>query len=77
MTEPKAPEPPNGRSQQPQLGDFFFMGTACAIAVVGGGGGGYALDAWLHTTPWLTFVGLLFGLISAVLIGVNQYRKLS
>jgi F0F1-type ATP synthase assembly protein I len=77
MTEPQPPEPPNRWANPPQLGDYFFMGTACAIAVVGGGGGGYALDAWLHTTPWLTFVGLLFGLISAVMIGVKQYRKLS
>jgi len=51
------------------------MGTACAISVVGAGGAGYALDVWLHTTPWLTFVGLAFGIVSAVLLSVAQFRK--
>lgn len=61
----------------PQLGDFFFMGTACAVSVVGAGAGGYGLDSWWHTTPWLTFAGLTFGIVSAVMICVVQYRKFS
>ena len=27
------------------------------------GGVGYALDRWLHTSPWLLFGGLLVGII--------------
>jgi F0F1-type ATP synthase assembly protein I len=51
------------------------MGTACAISVVGAGAVGYGLDAWLHTTPWLSFVGLAFGIVSAVMLCVAQVRK--
>jgi hypothetical protein len=63
--------PPNS----PSLGDFFWVGTACAISVVGAGAAGYGLDSWLHTTPWLTFVGLAFGIVSAVLLSIAQVRK--
>jgi F0F1-type ATP synthase assembly protein I len=51
------------------------MGTACAVSVVGAGAAGYGLDAWLHTTPWLSFVGLAFGIVCAVLLCVAQIRK--
>ena len=67
------PDPPAPRS--PKLGDFFFVGTACAISVVGAGALGYLLDDWWHTTPWLSFVGLAFGIVSAVLLCVAQFRK--
>ena len=67
-------DPPNG-VQTPKLGDLFFVGTACAISVVGGGAIGFGLDAWLHTTPWLSFAGLAFGIVSAVLLCVAQFRK--
>jgi len=43
--------------------------------VVGGGALGYALDAALHSSPWLTFVGLAFGVVSAVLLALAQIRK--
>ncbi|MGP0030610.1 MAG: AtpZ/AtpI family protein [Acidimicrobiales bacterium] len=66
-----------GAPRPPRLGDFFFLGTACAISVIGAGAAGYALDAWLGTAPWLTFAGLAFGIISAVLICVAEVRKFS
>jgi F0F1-type ATP synthase assembly protein I len=69
--------PDNSPRAQPELGDFFFLGTSCAVSVVGAGAGGYGLDAWLHTTPWLTFAGLAFGIVSAVLLCVVQIRKSS
>ena len=59
----------------PELGDFFYLGTSCAVSVVGAGAGGYGLDSWLHTLPWLTFAGLAFGIVCAVLLCVVQYRK--
>lgn len=59
----------------PGLGDLFWVGTACAIAVIAGGGLGYLLDAHLGTLPWLTVGGLAFGVISAVLIAVKELRK--
>jgi F0F1-type ATP synthase assembly protein I len=57
------------------MGDLFFIGTACAISVVGAGAAGYGLDSWLGTTPWLTFAGLAFGITSAVLLCVVRLRK--
>jgi F0F1-type ATP synthase assembly protein I len=51
------------------------MGTACAVSVVGAGAAGYGLDSWCHTTPWLSFAGLAFGIVAAVMICVIQVRK--
>lgn len=59
----------------PTLGDLFFVGTACAISIVGAGGIGYLLDSWLGTTPWLTFAGLAFGITSAVMLTYANLRK--
>jgi Putative F0F1-ATPase subunit Ca2+/Mg2+ transporter len=64
---------PGGR--QPTLGDLFWIGTACAIAVIAGGGIGYAIDDAAGTLPWFTVGGLAFGVLSAVLLAVNQFRK--
>ncbi|HVX21251.1 MAG TPA: AtpZ/AtpI family protein [Acidimicrobiales bacterium] len=68
------PDPPPSK-RAPTLGDLFWLGTACALSVVGGGAIGYGLDAAFHTTPWITFGGLAFGVVSAVLLAVNQVRK--
>jgi Putative F0F1-ATPase subunit Ca2+/Mg2+ transporter len=59
----------------PTLGDLFWVGTACAISIVAGGGIGYAIDDALGTLPWFTVIGLAFGVVSAVLLAVNQFRK--
>jgi hypothetical protein len=67
--------PDQGRSRTPTLGDLFWVGTACAISVVAGLGLGYLLDEVAHTTPWLTFAGLAFGIVSAVLLAVRQFRR--
>jgi len=48
---------------------------ACAISVVGAGAVGFGLDSWLGTTPALSFAGLAFGIVSAVLLTVAQVRK--
>ncbi|HEY3941907.1 MAG TPA: AtpZ/AtpI family protein [Acidimicrobiales bacterium] len=75
--DPAAEPAGSGPSRQPGLGDFFWMGTACAVSVVGAGALGYGLDSWLGTTPWLSFAGLAFGIVSAVLLVVAQLRKFS
>jgi hypothetical protein len=67
--------PPEHQPREPKLGDFFFIGTACALSVVGAGAAGYLLDSWLGTTPWLTFAGLAFGITSAVLLAYKNFRK--
>lgn len=63
-----------GKSQ-PSLGDVFWVGTACAISIVAGGGIGYGIDDAVGTLPWFTIGGLVFGVVSGVLIAVNQFRK--
>jgi hypothetical protein len=70
-------EDPSGgpAAKAPTLGDLFYVGTACAISVVGAGALGYWLDSVLGTTPWLTFGGLAFGITSAVLLTVAMFRK--
>jgi F0F1-type ATP synthase assembly protein I len=68
-----AAEGPEKRS--PGFADLFWLGTACAIAVVGGGAIGYGVDSALGTLPWFTFAGLAFGVVSAVLLAVNNLRK--
>jgi len=68
--------PAGGRSgRSPRMGDFFWLGTGCALCVVGGGAIGYGLDAAFGTTPWITFGGLAFGVVSAVLLAVAKVRK--
>jgi hypothetical protein len=70
------PGPTEGRpTRVPKFTDFFFIGTACALSIIGAGAIGYGLDSWLGTTPWLTFVGLAFGIASAVMLTVAQVRK--
>jgi len=51
------------------------VGTACAISIVGAGAIGYLMDSWLGTAPWLTFAGLAFGIVSAVLLTIANLRK--
>lgn len=85
MSEEDVPKPgppreePGGSSDKPalipSLGDFFWVGTACALSVVIAGAAGYLLDSWLGTTPWLTFAGLAFGIVSAVMIGFKAFGR--
>lgn len=75
MTESTQPADSAPDKKAPSLGDFFFLGTACAVSIVLAGGVGYLLDSWLGTTPWLTFAGLAFGITSAVLLAYSNIRK--
>jgi hypothetical protein len=59
----------------PGIGDLFWLGTGCAICVIGAGALGYWLDVTFHTLPWCTFGGLAFGVVSAVMLAVSQVRK--
>ncbi|MGH9100929.1 MAG: AtpZ/AtpI family protein [Acidimicrobiales bacterium] len=64
-----------GEKRAPTLGDLFWVGTACAISIVGAGAIGYGIDDAAGTLPWFTIAGPAFGVLSAVLLAVNQLRK--
>ena len=70
------PGPVRRRCLRPGLADLFWVGTG--LRHLGGGGRGrigYGLDSWLGTTPWLSFAGLAFGIVSAVLLGWRHHRR--
>jgi ATP synthase protein I len=50
------------------LGEFASLGVAMALATVIGLGVGYYLDGWMGTSPWLTLLGLGFGIASSFVI---------
>ena len=47
------------------------VGLTLVVATVIGLGAGYYLDRWLGTQPWLTLVGLGFGIAAGF---VNLFR---
>jgi ATP synthase protein I len=53
------------------LGQLSTVGLTLVVATVIGLAGGYYLDRWLGTSPWLTLVGLLFGIVAGF---VNLFR---
>jgi len=55
------------------LGRVGMLGTTLVAATVVGLVLGYWLDRWLGTTPWLTMVFAVFGIVAAFL---NLFRDL-
>lgn len=53
------------------LGELSTIGITLVLATVIGLAGGYYLDRWLGTAPWLTLIGLLFGIAAGF---VNLFR---
>ena len=53
------------------LGELSTVGMTLVLATVIGLAGGYYLDRWLGTSPWLTLIGLLFGIAAGF---VNLFR---
>ncbi len=45
-----------------QLGPYMGLGFTLAATVAVGTVGGYYADRWLGTSPWLTLLGILFGI---------------
>ena len=54
------------------LGEVASIGMTMVAATVIGLGAGYYGDRWLGTSPWLTLVGLLFGIAAGF---VNLFRS--
>ncbi|HEV3280020.1 MAG TPA: AtpZ/AtpI family protein [Acidimicrobiales bacterium] len=77
---PKQPgEEASSGERTPLLGPgavaFLTLGVAWAVALAAGGGIGYLIDRWAGTGPIFTLVGLLLGLVLAVLITIDRVRK--
>jgi ATP synthase protein I len=47
------------------VGELAAIGMTMVLATVIGLAGGYYLDRWLGTAPWLTLIGLGFGIVAA------------
>jgi F0F1-type ATP synthase assembly protein I len=60
----------------PRVFDLLTMGLASALMIGGGLGIGLAVDAWLHSSPVATLIGLVVGIASAVASTVRQIRSL-
>jgi ATP synthase protein I len=63
-----APEP---SSPWKGVGEVAQIGMTLVVATMLGLGGGYLLDRWLGTRPWLSLVGLVFGIAAGF---VNIFR---
>jgi len=64
------------RSDEPSpwkgLAELSSIGMTMVLATVIGLAGGYVLDGWLGTSPWLTMIGLGFGIAAGF---VNLFRS--
>ncbi|HLN42174.1 MAG TPA: AtpZ/AtpI family protein [Acidimicrobiales bacterium] len=60
----------------PRAFDLMAIGVASALMIGGGLGIGLAVDAWLHSSPVGTLLGLAFGIVAAVGSTVKQIRRL-
>lgn len=56
-----------------ELGMLSSLGIMFSLSIFIGLASGYYLDKWLNTSPLLTFIFLIFGIISAFL---NLYREI-
>jgi len=59
----------------PRAFDLMAIGVASALMIGVGLGLGLAVDAWLHSSPIGTLVGLAFGIVAAVGSTVRQIRR--
>lgn len=57
-----------------QVGILSTMGITLVAATAIGLAMGYYLDKWLHTSPWLTILFLLFGIAAGFL---NIFRDVA
>jgi hypothetical protein len=59
----------------PGLFDLLTMGLGVALTIGACLVLGLLADAWLHTGPALTFVGLAVGVVLGIALVVSQARK--
>jgi len=66
--------PDDEQSAWKSLGELSTVGMTLVLATVIGLAGGYYLDKWLGTSPWLTLIGLGFGIAAGF---VNLFRTVN
>ena len=66
--------PDEEQSAWKSLGELSTVGITLVLATVIGLAGGYYLDKWLGTAPWLTLIGLGFGIAAGF---VNLFRTVN
>ncbi|HEY7649940.1 MAG TPA: AtpZ/AtpI family protein [Methylomirabilota bacterium] len=59
-----------------EMANIAQVGLTLVVATVIGLGAGYYLDRWLGTKPWLTLVGLGFGIAAGFLNLFRAVKKL-
>jgi len=59
----------------PRAFDLLAIGLASALMIGAALGMGLAVDAWLHSSPIGTLVGLAIGIVAAVGSTVRQIRR--
>lgn len=64
--------PPGEKAAWKALAELSTIGMTMVLATVIGLAGGYFLDRWLGTKPWLTLIGLGFGIAAGF---VNLFRS--
>jgi ATP synthase protein I len=66
MAPARDPSPWRGLAELTSIGMTMVLCTVIGLA------GGYFGDRWLGTSPWLTLVGLLLGIVAGF---VNLFRS--
>jgi ATP synthase protein I len=64
--------PAGDQSAWKALGELSTVGLTLVVCTVIGLAGGYYLDRWLGSSPWLTLIGLLLGIVAGF---VNFFRS--
>lgn len=65
------------RERPPAAPNLISLGTVLFACVAVGLALGYFADRWLGTAPWLTLVGLGFGIAAAAVNFVRALRALN
>jgi ATP synthase protein I len=71
-----APPTPGGSDPVRGAVEFLTLGLTVAVALVVCAALGYLVDRWLGTSPWFTLVGVVLGIVAAVLLTVSRVRRL-